>query len=50
MGKFPLSQEASRFYRLGGKAIENYGYSLRFSQLHAKGERQQFAAHCDLLA
>jgi hypothetical protein len=38
MGKFPLSEEASKCYRLAGKAIENYGYSLRFSQLHSKSE------------
>ena len=33
MGKYPLSEEAGKFYRLAGKAIESYGYSLRFSQL-----------------
>jgi hypothetical protein len=30
VGKFPLSEEAKRFYRLAGKAIEDLGYSLRF--------------------
>jgi hypothetical protein len=38
MGKFPLSEEASRFYRLAGKAIEEYGHSLRFSQPQPKDE------------
>ena len=33
MGKFPLSEEASKFYRLAGNAIEGYGYTLRFKQL-----------------
>jgi hypothetical protein len=33
MGKYPLSEEAGKFYRLAGKAIESYGYSLRFRQL-----------------
>jgi hypothetical protein len=36
MGKFPLSEEARKFYRLAGKAIEDYGYSLRFSQPRSK--------------
>jgi hypothetical protein len=34
VGKFPLSDEASRFYRLAGKAIEDAGFSLRFE--HSK--------------
>jgi hypothetical protein len=38
MGKFPLSEEASKFYRLAGKAIEGYGYSLRFRQPPSKDE------------
>jgi hypothetical protein len=38
MGKFPLSEEASKFYRLAGKAIEGYGYSLRFRQPPPKSE------------
>jgi hypothetical protein len=38
MGKFPLSEEARRFYRMAGKAIEDYGYSLRFSRLKSKHE------------
>jgi len=33
MGKFPLSEEASKFYRLAGNAIEGYGYTLRFKHL-----------------
>ena len=33
VGKFPLSEEASKFYRLAGNAIEGYGYTLRFKQL-----------------
>jgi hypothetical protein len=36
IGKVPLSEEASKFYRLAGKAIEGYGYSLRFSQHQSK--------------
>jgi hypothetical protein len=36
MGKFPLSGEASKFYRLASKAIEDYGYSLRFKRLQPK--------------
>ena len=38
VGKFPLSEEARKFYRLAGGAIEKYGYSLRFSQPHTMGE------------
>ena len=30
VGKFPLSDEASKLYRLAGKAIQDYGYFLRF--------------------
>jgi hypothetical protein len=30
MGKFPLSEEARKFYRLAGKAIGDAGFSLRF--------------------
>jgi len=30
VGKFALSEEASKFYRLAGKAIEDLGFSLRF--------------------
>jgi hypothetical protein len=33
MGKFPLSAEASKFYRLAGKAIQDAGFSLRFKHL-----------------
>jgi hypothetical protein len=33
MGKFPLSEEARRFYQLAGKAIEDAGFSLRFELL-----------------
>jgi hypothetical protein len=29
-GKFSLNEEAKKFYRLAGKAIEDLGYSLRF--------------------
>jgi SMI1 / KNR4 family (SUKH-1) len=32
MGKFPLSEEAKKFYRLAGKFIEDLGFSLRFTQ------------------
>ena len=37
VAKFPLSDEASKFYRLAGKAIQDYGYSLRFVH-HKPGE------------
>jgi hypothetical protein len=30
MGKFPLSEEASKFYRLAGNAVQNAGFSLQF--------------------
>jgi hypothetical protein len=30
MGKFPLNEEASKFYRLAGKAIQDAGFSLQF--------------------
>jgi hypothetical protein len=30
MGKFSLSDEAKKFYRLASKAIEDAGFSLRF--------------------
>jgi hypothetical protein len=36
MGKFPLSDEAKKFYRLAGKAIEDAGFSLRFELLKSK--------------
>jgi hypothetical protein len=32
VGKFPLSEEAKKFYRLAGKVIEDLGYSLHFKQ------------------
>jgi hypothetical protein len=35
-GKFPLSDEARKFYRLAGGAIEDAGFSLRFE--HVKSE------------
>src|SRR5258708_3935929 len=35
-GKFPLSEEASKFYRLAGKAIKDAGFSLRFE--HSKSQ------------
>jgi hypothetical protein len=38
MGKFPLSEEAKKFYRLAGKAVEDYGYTLRFRQLGSKDD------------
>jgi hypothetical protein len=37
VGKFPLSDEASKLYRLAGKAIQDYGYSLQFVH-HKPGE------------
>ena len=37
VGKFPLSDEASKLYRLAGKAIQDYGYSLQFVH-HKLGE------------
>jgi hypothetical protein len=36
MGKFPLSDEAKKFYRLAGKAIEDAGFSLRFELFKPK--------------
>jgi hypothetical protein len=30
IGKYPLSDEARKFYRLAGKFIEDAGYSLQF--------------------
>ena len=36
VGKFPLSDEARKFYGLAGKAIEDAGFSLRFE--HFKSE------------
>ena len=33
MGKFPLSEEAGKFYRLAGRAIKDAGLSLRFEHL-----------------
>jgi hypothetical protein len=30
MAKYPLSDEASKFYRLAEKAIQEYGYTLQF--------------------
>ena len=37
MGKFPLSEEAKKCYRLAGKAIEDLGYSLRFKHQPQSG-------------
>jgi hypothetical protein len=37
VGKFPLSDEASKLYRLAGKAIQDYGYLLQFVH-HKPGE------------
>jgi hypothetical protein len=37
VGKFPLSEEASKLYRLAGRAIQDYGYSLQFVR-HKPGE------------
>jgi hypothetical protein len=36
MGKFPLSDEARKFYRLAEKAISDAGFSLRFEHLDQK--------------
>jgi hypothetical protein len=36
MGQFPLSEEAKKFYRLAGEAIEDAGFSLRFELLEPK--------------
>jgi hypothetical protein len=36
MGKFPLSEEARKFYRLAGKAIADAGFSLRFELSESK--------------
>jgi hypothetical protein len=33
MGKYPLSEEANKFYRLAGKYIEDAGFSLQFEHL-----------------
>ncbi|HLH96522.1 MAG TPA: DUF6572 domain-containing protein [Xanthobacteraceae bacterium] len=37
IGKFPLSDEAAKFYRLAVNKIREYGYSLEF--LHLTGNR-----------
>jgi hypothetical protein len=36
MGKFPLSDEARKFYSVAGKAIEDLGFSLRFELRESK--------------
>jgi hypothetical protein len=36
VGKYPLSEEASKFYRLARGTVEGYGYSLRFKELPTK--------------
>jgi len=36
MGKFPLSEEASKFYRLAGGAIKDAGFLLRFEHSEPK--------------
>ena len=36
MGKFPLSDDARKFYRLAAKAIEDAGFSLRFEHFKSK--------------
>jgi uncharacterized protein DUF6572 len=36
LGKFPLSDEAKKFYRLVGKAVAGAGFSLRFELLKLK--------------
>jgi hypothetical protein len=36
MGKFPLSEEASKFYRLAGGAIKDAGFLLRFEHSRSK--------------
>jgi hypothetical protein len=36
VGKFPLSEEASKFYRLAGGAIKDAGFSLRFEHVKSK--------------
>jgi hypothetical protein len=38
VGKFPLSDEASKLYRLAGKAIRDYGYFLEFVR-HKPGNK-----------
>jgi hypothetical protein len=38
VGKFPLSDEASKLYQLAGKAIEEYGYVLQFVH-HKPGDK-----------
>jgi len=32
IGKFPLSEEAAKFYRLAGEIVQDAGASLRFRQ------------------
>ncbi len=38
VGKYPLSDEAKKFYRIAGKIIEAAGFSLRFRHLKATSE------------
>jgi hypothetical protein len=38
MAKFPLSDEANKFYQLAGKAIQDSGYSLQF--VYCKPEKR----------
>jgi hypothetical protein len=35
-GEFPLSEEATKFYRLAGEAIGDLGYSLHFRRHEAE--------------
>jgi hypothetical protein len=42
IGKFPLSEEASKFYRLAGKAIQDAGFSLQF--MHLKPDEENKSA------
>jgi hypothetical protein len=40
MGKFPLSDEAAKFYLLAGQAIQKYGCSLQFVHYKPNEERE----------
>ena len=42
MGKFPLSEEAGKFYQLAGKAIHDAGFSLQFVHLKPGEAGQTF--------
>jgi hypothetical protein len=38
VGKYPLSEEANKFYRLAGGVIEDAGFSLRFTHFKSASD------------